>query len=132
MLPALLQTSMLALLSTSIQLSMTLTSTLVVVGQFNKLITDPSVRDVQEASSIHALAFSSKGDLILNESEGKFDIDVWEQVCRKAEEVCLGSGNENDGEDVIMDIRDQPSLQDTLENVLLEKTTKDLQWMGSR
>lgn len=128
MLPALLQTSILALLATSIPLRMTLTATLIAVISDEGLIQDPSAEQVQAATSLHVLSFSSRGDLLVVESEGRFSIELWDKVFRKAYQICRGSDGDNSNEDVDMDAAQEGSLEDILRTTMHDKTIKDQKW----
>ncbi|KAJ6166794.1 hypothetical protein N7470_002241 [Penicillium chermesinum] len=77
-LPALLHASLLALISAAVPLSMTFATTLLAVTPSGQIVQDPPVEDVANAVSLHVLAFSSKGHLLLNESQGRFDFETWE------------------------------------------------------
>lgn len=134
LLPALLQAAMLALLTTSIPLSMTLTSTLLAVDPLGNLIQDPSAQQLREADSVHVLAFSSHGDLLVVESEGEFDLDIWQAVLGKAEQICRGKGKE-DGEDKDENMSsgsdEERTLEDNLRDTIREKVAKEQMWKGS-
>lgn len=129
LLPGLLQSSMLALLSTSLPLNMAVTSTLVAVTPNSELVGGPRPGNIKEALSLHVLAFSSHGNLLLAESEGVFDMDTWDQVYSTAERICRGSNAEDiDGSD---DINMEPpadSLESSLRDVLQEKTAREQRW----
>lgn len=45
---------------------------------------NPSPKEISQASSVHVFAFSSKGDLLLSESEGTFDVNQWEAAHGRA------------------------------------------------
>ncbi|KAL8653476.1 MAG: hypothetical protein Q9210_002082 [Variospora velana] len=126
---ALLQSSMLALLSTSLPLNMAFTSALVAVTPSGELVGGPRYGNIKEALSLHVLAFSSHGNLLLAESEGAFDMDTWDQVYSTAERICRGSNAEDiDGSH---DINMEPpadSLESSLRNVLQEKTAREQRW----
>ena len=129
LLPALLQTSMLALLASSIPLSMTLTSTLIAVDSLGHLLQDPSAKQVHTASSIHVLAFSSHGDLLVVESEGAFSIDTWSEVAKRAKHICQGRSIEDGSkEDVDMDNGRQMNLEDVMRNTVKEKISREQRW----
>lgn len=118
-----------ALLSTSIPLSMTLTATLVATNSVGTLAIDPSVQQIKLASSIHVLAFSSHGDLLVVESEGNFTIDTWEEVHRRAKLICHGEeGDESESEDVSMDSDDVSKLGNVLKDAVEKKITKEQRW----
>ncbi|KAL8955830.1 MAG: hypothetical protein Q9193_006452 [Seirophora villosa] len=129
LLPALLQCSMLALLSTSLPLNMALTATLVAVTPSGELIGGPPPGIIKEALSLHVLAFSSHGQLLLSESEGAFDMDVWDQVYDIAKRICRGSKSEDlDGtEDINMEPSDD-SMENSLRNILQEKAAREQRW----
>lgn len=131
-LPALLHASILALLSTSIPLSMTLTATLVAVSSKGTLIHDPSVQQVKLASSVHVLAFSSHGNLLVVESEGDFTIDTWERVHQKVKLICHGEeGDESESEDESMNSNDTPKLEIVLKDAVERKIAKEQRWKES-
>ncbi|KAL2008393.1 hypothetical protein VTN00DRAFT_8375 [Thermoascus crustaceus] len=129
MLPALLHTALLALLSASIPMSMTYTATIVAVTGSGEIIRDPSVKDVKTATSLHVLAFTSKGHLLLNESEGSFDFDTWERVYERAYTICRGirvggaDGDVNMVEDV-----DGWSLESFVRETVEDKIYHDYAW----
>ena len=127
-LPALLQAAVLALLSTSIPLSMTLTAALVAVDA-RRLKLDPTAEELNVASSIHVFAFSSHGDLLVVESEGEFDIEIWEEAYQKARLACRGEEeNDNESEDVSMDSDNDTKLEDVLRNAIRQKVAREQKW----
>ncbi|KAL9063836.1 MAG: hypothetical protein Q9161_009238 [Pseudevernia consocians] len=133
-LPALLQASILALVSTSVPISTTLTATLVAVNSNSTLVIDPSVQQIKLASSIHVLAFSSRGDLLVVESEGDFTIDKWEEVHQRAKLICHGDEgdeSESESEDVSMDSDDVSKLENVLKEAVETKMAKEQRWKAS-
>lgn len=108
---------------------MTLTSTLIAVDLSGKLLSDPSVGQLRKAISVHAVAFSSHGNLLMVESEGEFNYNTWEAICAQAERICRGSDiHQGDGEDVSMDARGDMSLEDVLRTKMQEKLVTDHKW----
>lgn len=107
---------------------MTLTATLIAVTSDQELIQDPSAQQIEAATSLHVLSFSSHGDLLVVESEGKFDLDVWDEVFRKAQQICQGVNGDNGNEDVDMDAEQHRSLEDILRKTMHDKTIKDQIW----
>ncbi|KAL8637286.1 MAG: hypothetical protein Q9228_005428 [Teloschistes exilis] len=130
LLPALLQSSILALLSTSLPLYMTLTSTLVAVSDSGELVADPSAVVTEAATSRHVLGFSSHGGLVVAESEGAFSIETWEQVYDRAEGICRGSSmvDVDRTGDTNMQSSGQGDLEDALKETIKIKTAKDQRW----
>ena len=87
------------------------------------------MQQVKLASSIHVLAFSSHGDLLVIESEGNFTIDIWEDVHRKAKLICHGEDeDESASEDVSMDSDDVSKLEDILKDAVERKIAKEQRW----
>jgi exosome complex component RRP46 len=84
----------------------------------------PSVKDLRAASSIHVLAFSSKGDLLVSESEGHCDFDKWEEVFEHGRRLC--QGHKEQGEDADMNEGD---LNGFVRGLVREKVQQDQKWM---
>ncbi|MCJ1418456.1 exosome non-catalytic core subunit rrp46 [Xylographa parallela] len=98
-LPPLLQASVLALLSASIPLTVLITSVLVAVDIDGNLNHNPSPVEISSAASLHVLAFSSHGRLLVAESEGLFDMDTWERVTEEGSRQCRDSAGSMHGKD---------------------------------
>ena len=107
---------------------MTLTATLIAVTSDQELIQDPSRKQIETATSLHVLSFSSHGDLLVVESEGKFSIDDWDTVFTKAKQVCQGFDAANSDEDVDMDAGEQISLEGALRKTMHDRMIKDQIW----
>ena len=107
-----------------------MTSTSVAVGWNGKLALDPSPDDIEAAASLHILGFSSHGDLIISESEGSFDIEVWEQVLDIAGTACCaGRTNGNVPEsDSLRASEHQLSLEGSLRATILERIQDKRRW----
>ncbi|KAF2088031.1 hypothetical protein K490DRAFT_65311 [Saccharata proteae CBS 121410] len=87
-LPSLLNASMLALLSASIPLSTTFAATILAVTPENRIIQSPSVKVLAQASSAHVFAFTASGELLVAQSEGAFEMEVWEKAHDAAKIIC--------------------------------------------
>ncbi|KAG9528698.1 hypothetical protein KCU93_g4074, partial [Aureobasidium melanogenum] len=122
-LPALLNASMLSLLSASIPMSSTFTSTLLCVSSSGDLSINPAPKVLLSASSAHVFAFSSTGNLVLDLSEGDFDMDTWEKAHDKAKEECC---KEQLSEDAMEE--GKPSLQTFMERVVEASVDKQRAW----
>ena len=69
--------------------------------------------------------------MLLNESEGDFDLDTWDRVFELAESICRGSGGfdvGNDGDVNMADKRGVQSLEDFVREVVEEKIRHDHAW----
>ncbi|KAI9037787.1 putative exosome complex subunit Rrp46 [Aspergillus affinis] len=129
LLPALLQTSLLALLSAAVPLSMTYSATVLGVDSSGKLIREPSPKDAQSATSLHVLAFSSKGHLLLNESQGSFDFGTWERVRERALTICQGTlTSSSDGDIAMAEDADGQPLEGTVREAVEDKLHEDYAW----
>lgn len=90
---------------------------------------DPSPRELRLASSVHVLAFSSQGDLLVVESEGDFSMETWDEVHGRAIVLCHGKGREiSDQEDVSMDSEDEVKLEEILKDAVQGKVVKEREW----
>jgi exosome complex component RRP46 len=118
-----------ALLSTAMPLAMTVTSTLLALMDDGKIIQYPTIREIQQATSIHVLAFTSHGELLVDESEGDFSIDDWDLIFEKAQRICCGTGQAADV-DAMLDEGEEGNggLTGFLRSTLKEKVTSDLKW----
>ncbi|KAJ5683460.1 hypothetical protein N7462_006625 [Penicillium macrosclerotiorum] len=129
LLPALLQASLLALLSAAVPLSMTFSTALVGVTKSGEIITNPSADDVKIAASLHTLTFSSKGHLLLNESQGYFDFDIWESVRERALSICQDSGRTRpDGDVAMSDEPDSIRLDGFVRETVEDRIHRDYSW----
>ncbi|RAL14315.1 putative exosome complex subunit Rrp46 [Aspergillus homomorphus CBS 101889] len=129
LLPALLHTALLALLSASVPLSMTFSATVLAVDASGQIRREPSAEDAATAQSVHVLAFSSKGHLLLNESQGSFDFDTWEKVRQRASAICHGTQLVSADGDVAMveDVDGRP-LEGTLRETVEDQVYRDYNW----
>jgi exosome complex component RRP46 len=130
MLPALLQTANLALLSAAIPLASTLTSTALAVAIEEKgshVIRNPTTRDAEIASSLHVFAFTSLGDLVLAESEGNFTLEEWNKLHDMAQQQCQAQPQ---SADVDMDASGHPAanMGDFTRSIVEEQVASDLHW----
>lgn len=106
---------------------MTYTSTVLAISKSGDIIPEPSVQTASTAASLHALAFSSKGHLLLNESQGEFDFDNWERVHQRALALCRGS-QPSEGEDVAMESSDGQPLEGLIRETVEDKVHRDYSW----
>ena len=111
---------------------MTLTATLISVKENGGVAPSPSAQDLEAATSIHVLAFSSHGDLLVVESEGYFNMDTWEKVYAKARLICHGEKEEDsESEDLSMDLEEDTKLEDVLRDAVRQKVAAEYRWKQS-
>lgn len=124
-LPALLQTAVLSLLSATIPLSSAMAATLLAIRSDSTIIENPDIPTIQSAKSIHVLAFTSKGELLVNLSEGSFTMKEWDGIFEAAERICCG---EERDEDKMDDGEQDTGMIGFVRSVMEEKVSKDLAW----
>jgi exosome complex component RRP46 len=140
LLPHLLHTAFLSLLSASIPLSTTLTSVLVAypssTTKDSAMLLSPTANKLLRAKpirSIHVFAFSGDRRLLLNESDGKFSYKEWEEACELAEEVCCeedeGGVSLGDSMDIDGAVQSQnQNLEKWLREVVRRKVQYEQRW----
>ncbi|KAK0731238.1 hypothetical protein B0H67DRAFT_479284 [Lasiosphaeris hirsuta] len=131
--PALLQTAVLALLSAAMPMRATATSAVVaVVSQdgTSRTVADASARDIETAQSVHVLAFTSQDELLLAESEGDFTVEEWDDVYETAKRICCQSGASKAGIEMLVDDEslNGPDMRQFLRSTLETKVDADLHW----
>ncbi|KAL6709211.1 exosome non-catalytic core subunit rrp46 [Coniothyrium glycines] len=144
LLPHLLHTAVLALLSASIPLSTVLTSTLIAIPSQGPLLVSPTADQLLRAKpirSVHVFAFSASNKLLLNESHGDFSYDEWAEACQVAEQVCFGDSEEDDEGGVRLDGMDldlaaqgqaqSDNLDKWLRSVVQRKVEHEQRWKSA-
>lgn len=131
--PALLQTAVLALLSAGVPMRATASATAVAVARQNgtkKTVVDPSPRDIEMAQSVHVLAFTSHGELLLAESEGDFTVKEWDDVYETAQGICCRSVPQKEGMAMLLDDEGThgPDMRHFLRSTVESKVAADLYW----
>ncbi|KAK4156873.1 exosome complex component RRP46 [Chaetomidium leptoderma] len=131
--PALIQTAVLALLSAGVPMRATLTATAVAMAHRDgakKTIVDPTPRDIETAQSVHVFAFTSRDELLLAESEGDFTVEEWDDVCETAKKVCCHSAPAKEGMAMVLDDEDVggPDMRQFLRSTMKSKVDADLHW----
>ncbi|KAF2456960.1 hypothetical protein BDY21DRAFT_47019 [Lineolata rhizophorae] len=124
LLPALLQTAMHALLSAALPLSTTFTSTLVCVTRGadggGAIRASPDPECLADAASAHAVCYSAGGELLMDMSEGDFDVDEWDAAMGVGRRICCGEKGGRGGDAVMRD-EESESLQDKLRKLVAER-----------
>jgi len=100
-LPTLLNAAFLGLVDAGLPLQTTIAATLATVSSSGDVNADPTEDILGACRSIHALAYNQQGELLLDESSGQVDLDVWEKVAEKTQKICLAS-MASSGEDAEM------------------------------
>ncbi|KAL4903889.1 hypothetical protein BDW74DRAFT_34899 [Aspergillus multicolor] len=129
LLPALLHTATLALISASVPLSVTLSATVLAVNSAGEITREPSAKQATTATSLHALAFTSKGHLLLNESEGTFTFDTWDDVYQRALAICHeSSALGSDGDVAMAETAESQPLEGIVRDTIEDHIHRDYAW----
>ncbi|OAL46453.1 hypothetical protein IQ07DRAFT_546569, partial [Pyrenochaeta sp. DS3sAY3a] len=150
LLPHLLHTALLALLSASIPLRTTLTAILIALPRSASRTTpaspliSPTAHELLRAKplqSVHVFAFSGSGSrkMILNESDGAFSYEEWSEACEVAENVCCGEEEEGgvrlgvgEGQGEGMDVEGvSEGLEGWLRGVARRKVEGEQRWKSA-
>ncbi|KAL2023461.1 hypothetical protein VTK56DRAFT_2457 [Thermocarpiscus australiensis] len=131
--PALIQTAVLALLSAAVPMRATATATAVAIVRQDgakKAVLDPSPRDIERAQSVHVLAFTSHDELLLAESEGDFTVKEWDDVYETAKSICCKSLPTREGINMVLDDESSsaPDMRHFLRSTMESKVAADLYW----
>jgi exosome complex component RRP46 len=87
------------------------------------ILENPSISQIQSADSVHVLAFTSQGDLLVAESEGSFDLKTWDEVYVAGKAICcdnLETSHKKSGE--------PGGLATFVQSTLQQKAVGDLYW----
>lgn len=108
---------------------MTFSATVLAVTASGDIIREPSAKDAKAAASLHVLAFSSKGHLLLNESEGAFDFDTWESVYERALAICHGARvSGSDGDVAMVEDVDGRPVESFIRETVEDQIYRDYAW----
>jgi exosome complex component RRP46 len=130
-LPALIQTSILALLSAAIPLTATLTSAVLAVvndAGTSRVALHPTAREIEQSQSLHVFAFTSHNDLILAESEGEFTMKEWDTVLNTAQRQCCASSSSEDVDMTDNETLVGADLRNFTRSIMEAKIASDLYW----
>lgn len=100
-------------------------------GKSRNIIKNPTVVQFQAADSVHVLAFTSQGELLVAESEGTFTLEDWDEVCETAKSLCCDESTIAGDDDVMQDEgleENKGSLTMFVKSTMEEKVAKDLHW----
>ena len=101
-----------------------MTATLLAITHDGSIAENPDVPTIQSAKSIHVLAFTSKGELLVNLSEGSFNMKEWDSTYETAERICCGDVDP----DAMDDEEQDGGMMQFVKSVMEEKVQKDLAW----
>ncbi|KAI0614969.1 Rph RNase PH [Pyrenophora tritici-repentis] len=149
LLPHLLHTSLLALLSASIPLRTTLTSVIIAqpaspsTNSFPPLLS-PTANELLRAKpirAVHVFAFSGNRKMLMSENDGRFSYEEWAEACEMAETACCGDEEDDDdggvkleAEGEAMDIDAQAeseNLDQWLRSVVRKKVEFEQRWKSA-
>jgi exosome complex component RRP46 len=99
-------------------------------GTANSIIRNPTLVQSQSADSIHVLAFTSHGDLLVAESEGNFTIGDWDEVYEAGRAICCEDSKQADEHEMQDEglVEKAGGMQTFIKSTLQAKITADLHW----
>jgi exosome complex component RRP46 len=109
-------------------LSLTLTSVLLALtsdGTAKRIIQNPTLIQSQSADSLHVLAFTSQGDLLVAESEGSFAIGDWDDLYEAGKAICCNETEQADDHEMV---GKDGGMQTFVKSILKSKIAADLHW----
>ena len=110
-------------------MKMTCVSTLITAMPDKTHVCDPTPKQIEEATSIHAITFSSHGDLLMAESEGAFDMDEWEAIAEEASRACRGGLGDSDNQDTMAEV--ETGLEGFVKTTVGTKLVSEQNWRQS-
>ncbi|KAI0164851.1 hypothetical protein GGR57DRAFT_214580 [Xylariaceae sp. FL1272] len=130
-LPALLQTAVLATLSAALPLTATIASVPLAIALVDgrcEVLNNPTAREIEQSRSFHVFAFTSDNQLILSESEGSFTMSEWENAYAIAQDQCCLSPQADGDAAMDQDRTAAVDLKAFTRSALEQKTASDLYW----
>lgn len=109
---------------------MILTSVLIAInadGKSPKLIKNPSLNEFESASSVHVLAFTSQGELLVAESQGTFMMEDWDEVFETGKALCHAEHNKIAHNDM-QGVEGEGDILEFVKSAMKEKVAQDLHW----
>jgi exosome complex component RRP46 len=110
-------------------LSLTLTSVLLALtsgGTAKRIIRNPTLFQSQSADSLHVLAFTSQGELLVAESEGPFTIGDWDEIYEEGKAICCHETKQSDDHEMMNE--KEGEMQMFVRSTLQAKVAADLHW----
>jgi len=105
-----------------------ITAVLLAVSHEDEIIARPSGKELSTCTSAHAFAYNQYGEMLLDESSGLFNVNLYEKVAEAASKICSATIAPH-GEDDMMGNGisiDGPWLRQALE----EKAKDANEWRG--
>ncbi len=90
LLPTLANAAFAALVDGGLPLERTMVAALAVVRE-GEVVVEPTEKDLVGCQSVHAMAYSMKGEMLLTESTGRFDLELWEDVSERLRETTMAA-----------------------------------------
>jgi exosome complex component RRP46 len=127
--PALLHSAILGLLTAAVPLKTIATATLLAIPEGSgDIIIDPTAVEASRATSVHVIGFTTDEELLLAESEGSFSPEEWSKVLKEGERICC---QRRGGEDTTMGdggLETTASIREFIRSAMETKVAADLYW----
>ncbi|KAH7319956.1 hypothetical protein B0I35DRAFT_224285 [Stachybotrys elegans] len=135
--PALLHAAVLGLLTGAVPLKGIATAVTLAMAEGEdgqRIVVSPTIKQAQDAKSVHTLGFTSRDELLLSESRGSFTLEEWQEILDIGQRVCCQhqqAGLETDvdmGEAGAAETAASVSIRDFIRSAMETKTAGDLHW----
>lgn len=90
-LPTLINAAFCAAVDGALPLATTTSAVLAIVEDDGGVVLNPQEKQINGGKSIHAMAFDQHGAQLVDESSGKFTVDVWGTVFDIAQQACVAA-----------------------------------------
>jgi exosome complex component RRP46 len=133
--PALLHAAVLGLLTGALPMKGIATAVTLAIPEEEgqRIIVSPTIKQAQDAKSVHTLGFTSRDELLLSESRGSFTLEEWQEILEVGQRVCCQhqqSGLETDVDmgEAGAETAASVSIRDFIRSAMETKTAGDLHW----
>jgi exosome complex component RRP46 len=117
LLPSLLNAAFAALVDGGFPLATTMVAALASVQESGEVISEPKEKEIAGCKSIHAMAYNTRGEQLMDESCGSFNMETWEKVANVAQEACAAALSSADEDEAMVNgtAQKEPWLRQALE-----------------
>ncbi|KAJ5721469.1 Exoribonuclease phosphorolytic domain 2 [Penicillium malachiteum] len=128
LMPALLHSSLLALLSAAVPLSCTFLTLFFAVTRSGEIVRDPSPATTKDAESLHVISFSSTGRTLMDLVEGPCDLEIWATIRQQAKDIYQGAAVPGPDGDISMDEESSNAPGGIIRETVEDRLRRDYRW----
>ncbi|KAJ5717950.1 Exoribonuclease phosphorolytic domain 2 [Penicillium malachiteum] len=128
LMPALLHSSLLALMSAAVPLSCTFMTLFFAVTRSDEIVRDPTPAVMNDAESLHVISFSSTGRTLLDLVDGPCDLEIWATIRQQAKDIFQGAAVPGPDGDISMDEESNNAPGDIIRETVEDRLRRDYRW----